>query len=555
MAKKNNKKGNVKTQNKKNTQNRKAESGSQQQYNKREHMRAAANDPKMYVNRVMGSTNDFSWYNKNPGLIQDATKISFFNQLGAKIKSFGNKDDNSVTVPGIMTFPTVTGPGTSLNSTSGASLAGLSCYDAIRRELNKPNPDYEAQDVMMYILACDDIFAQYINILRAFGIAHTWSADNLYTPKAYLKAIYGWSTSDFMEFITNEANYRAEINLLLTKAASFLFYPADFSITDRHSWLFGNIFMDHDSLKSQVYAFTKHNSWEFTEVMSAKGTALRYVPNKEQNSMSIMINEFDKCIEALRSSDLVRSLVADMRQSFGDSNLLQMGRIDEAYAITPTYDTNALMQIENLDVNFAWDGIENDHLETIHVTQDVDKNILIWAPFLEESYDEGFNQLMEQDRVLNVHTEITDPEVIAESTRLMTPWIPRTLKTGTEVIQGFTPMIASDIVVGAFYYSDPSGVSEPRQLRTLVRNSTNVDVLRDWIQKDLFAWCAFDWAPKLYYITNATASEPEKVEPIFEWDHYTVIGAKDNNSVLQRLNIACNLSMWSIPKWGTFKVQ
>lgn len=511
-------------------------------------------DPKMYVNRVMGSSNDFSWYDKNPGLIGDAAKISWFNQLGAKVGTYGTSTSPDYVVPGIMVFDTITGPGLSTASTSGASMAGLGLYDAIRRNLNKPNPEYETQDSNMYILAADDLFAQFTDMLRAFGIVHTWSGDNLYTPKAYMKAIYGWTTSDFDSFVSNEANYRATFNQLVYKASSFLFYPANFSITDRHAWLFGNLFVDHDSNKAQVYAFRKENTWLFNETLSQKGTALEYIRNPEKRTMDIMLSQFDQCIEALRNSTLVRSLIADMRQAFGDKNILQMSRIDETYSITPTYDPIALMQIENMDVNFGFKSIYEGYAETLNVTQDVNKNILIWEPFLEAESDTAFELIAAQDKVINIHTEDTSEKMVTEATRLMVPILPTVYYPNpTSPITGWTFGIAADMVIDAKYMNDPTGESDIKQMRTLVRSTASLATLQDWVQNDLATWMAFDWAPKLWYSYTPTSGEA-KVLPLLEWDHYTVIGSGDYSSVLQRLNVACNLSMWSIPEWNVFSV-
>lgn len=544
--------GNSKKQNSTNRQYEKRTANAEKRLNRDANLRAdESQNPKNYVNRVMNSSNDFSWYNNVPGIIGDATHISWFNQLGAKVAPFGTQD-TEFRVPGIMVFDTVTSPGLSKTATSGASLAGLQMYDAIRRSLNKPNPDYEAQDTLMVMLACDDIYAQYINILRAFGIVHTYSGDNLYTPQTLMAALYGWTQADFMEFLENEANYRAYFNTLIYKASSFIFYPKDFSITDRHAWLFGKLFKDHDDTdKYQLYAFRKHNNWILNETMSEEGTALEYKPvdlSAGGANVNAMLQQFDDCIEALRSSTLVRQLFADMRQAFGDTTSLMMGRVDETFYITPDYDMNALMQIENMDINFVWDDlVGNDSNGTYHVKQDVDKNILIWAPFLPLDLDPEFNQLALLDRIVNTHTQDESSETVAEATRLMVPWIEDV--QGGEA--GLIPVVTADFVCNAYYYNNPD-VPVEHKLRTLIRSTTSLATYKDWCSKDLVNWSMFDWAPKMFFADIATG-QATKFQPILECDHYTVIGAGDNNSVLQRLNTACNLSMWAIPEWGTWK--
>lgn len=506
------------------------------------------NDPRNYVNRVMNSTNDFGWYNKVPGIIGDATKISWFNQLGAQVTPFGD-GLKAFRVPGVMVFDAVTCPGLSVDSTSGASLAGNQLFDAIRRALNKPNPDYEGQDALMVMLACDDLYCQYVNLLRAFGILHTFSGDNLYTPTALLKAFYGFSPVEYKDFVENEANYRAQFNQLIYKASSFIFYPKDFAITDRHAWLFGNLFKDHDDTeKYQIYGFRKYNDWFFSETISTEGTALEYKKIQYRtNTVADMLSRFNKSIEALRNSTLVRTLFADMRQAFGDTTTLQMARVDELFTIVPGYDTHALMQIENMDVNFGWTQIESDFLETCSVYQDVNKNTLVWAPFLQAGTDPAFEAYSTLDRILNTHTQDESDEIVAEATRLMTPWIPYEYNGDS----GYTINASADFVVGVEFINNPD-IPDLHTLRTFVRNTASGDVLRNWVWNDLLNWCAFDWAPKIM-LSKEDENHHFTFQPVLEYDHYTVIGANDYNSVLSRLNTACNISMWSIPEWGSWK--
>lgn len=511
----------------------------------------------MYVNKAAGRENDASWYNQIPTLVDNAANISWFNQLGAQPDlntqlgpRYVEGEDNLVvgllgfnSLPGIMAFDTVLTPGTTSSAKDPMNIASINLYEYVRKALNKPNPDYEAQDLTIMNYCIMTIYAHYANILRAFGITGNWDMENLYTPLSLMRMAYGWKKDDYDEFISNRANYLSRFNQLIYKA-SFLFLPTSFKLMDRYAWLFSNIFRDHHRAKGQYYIHSMYGSYYWDESDPSVGSKAKYFSVGEtgdaggrRQTMKNMLDTFDDLIERLRNSSSVRIMQSDMRKAFEDKQAWSLAYADDMYTVPIVDSDEVLMQIENLTYLNKWDAYRDKD-----IVQNVEENGLIYAPYNPDDASVELYKVV--NPAINIHMDNASKDDIMVATRQKLGGV---IRSDNHV----APFLPSDFVVKGRVLYAPADTNETPQV-SYVNEIINADGPSFDDIRYLGLGQSFDWAPGT--ILASTGFEPgvgpEVVIEGFttEWDNYTVIGT----DVLNRLHTVALLSMWHIGEFGAW---
>lgn len=492
--------------------------------------------------------NEPSWYNRESRLIADATKISMANQLGRVVKMGGSNiadSANSVpadfVVPGVMAFKMVNTPGIARDANDGVNLAAAMLFQKIRKNISTV-ANYSSADVMLYALGIDNIYSQYANLTRCFGMLNAYSAFNLYAPRSVIRAAYGFSDAEIDKIMANINDYRARFNNLIFKAST-LYLPTDFSIVQRHAWLYSNYFMDTIGTKSQIYVHRMMGIHKLNETFSKQGTALEYI--ESATTLSELLDQFATCIEVYRSSDSMMRIAADMRRAFETSNAWSLAYVDETYIIVPMpVDQHIRSQLHNMDIypTPAYNKIKqyavtpNDSTAgTFHIGQDVNSNIIVFNPILRTSDTEWHNdgaQLFAPtwcNKLLDFHgTEVTSDDIL-EATR--NTWRTTVAKSGSDYSITIEAC-GADLCVGVDICSlNPvSGVLDYVSLESNLSWPSAVPTTLVKLE-------AFDGAPYIWYQQDTGAV------PFCEFDNYTVV----DKNVITTINNVVMTSMWSVP--------
>nr|AVX53507.1 putative capsid [Marmot picobirnavirus] len=530
-------------------------------------------------------SNDPMWYMSLKDLVVPATRVSFATQVGAKIpnllvSSVNNTPNEGVfinsttgeSVPGIAVLHMINSPGIATSSTSGVNIAASALFTSIRKDLATTAP-YAAADVLAYALGLDSIYSYYAHLVRLFGTLNVYSGYNLFTPRTFLSAVYGMSSEAIDDFLNNQANYRSKFNSLIYKASK-IYYPYDFSITKRHTWLYTNYWFDAPNLKAQVYAYKPDFVYILDETYSEQGTALRPVP--VPTTVSEMLNLFNEMIEVYRNSDSMLKIQADMERAFGGRlSSWALETIPEIYAVVPAYSQDALEQLTNTEILPLNDIIHqafqnyasNDNYKTIYnsfcITQSVSKNIMLYQPTIPpyESTDpdttgslEYFNdykQLLFNNKLLNLITGDSSPERIVEITRCKPTWTVD--NSGNAVMTG----CGADICIGGSIYTLSGDNSNRTTLAYPVRSNLiggflDEDGVKKYVTsaKQFTLINAFDWFPTMF-----TATPNEEDDSKFELLISTDISnyAVADNNMMEQLHSVVNTSVWDVPAWGNSK--
>lgn len=491
-----------------------------------------------------GKSNDPAWYNKQNQLVKDVTSIPFAYQLGktvsVDIDSQGNQADFDI--PGVMAISTIPIPGVAQSASDGVNIAATGLFQFVRKNLST-YANYAPADIMMCVLGIDNIYALYSHIKRAFGMVNLYSSVNLYYNKRLFKTIYNFNSAAYDEFVKNLNAYRGRFNNLIYKASA-LYLPTDFTITARHAWEYTNLFIDGDSVKSQLYAYTPAAIYMLDETVSDQGTALRPVPLNNHAigdsdigcSMETLLTYFDQAIEAYRSSDSMNMIQADMRRAFEGRQYYGLTYLDENYMVLPVQSREVMSQIENTKIFPSPSVTANDAVgKSWYITQSVNHNIIEFVP--------SWNQNQMPDEVLhgftgglilNFHWDNPSQDDILVATRNL----------GTVLVNGNVRQLRTcgvDVVVGC----DVLVGDEQFQLTSGALMQTGKP--RDQLAFLLYAWSSFDWAP-IIWLNAGKSADTERLLPLCDFDNFTVI----NPDLLGRMNDNILMNMWSIPQLGMF---
>lgn len=503
----------------------------------------------------VGTNNDPQWYMKNPRLIADAAKVPFGYQLGSKLNIGDLGLDNNYwssedyRLPGIMALDMISIPGVATDADDGVNLAATGLFQYIRKNLSTYS-QYAAADVMMYVLAVQEIYAQYANIQRCFGIANTYSATNLYYPKRLLKAGYDFSNAAFNTLINGMNDYRAQFNNLIYKASS-IYLPTDFSMTKRMAWLYSNYWIDSASYKGQLYIHRMAYTHIIDETSSEQGTMLVTIPMG--GTMQLMLNGFSQSIERIRNSDSMLKIAADMRRAFEGHQVWRLAYQDENYMVLPAYSPEVLSQIHNMSITSPIsDNISTGDLASWNVTQDVDKNIVLCKPRWTDVDDPAMRYDFvncDSTKMLDFNHDAVTTEELVEATRnqvQVTGWI--TEEGG--YVRNYLTSSGADVCLSA-------------RIIQMTENDANVEYSYNgvWIGSDatsdpayaatpvmnMAMYAMFDWAP-IMYLCYPRVNSFAYVVPFASLNNYSKISS-DNLAQLNR-NVLC--SMWSIPELGEY---
>lgn len=503
---------------------------------------------------LINETNSPLWYNKNARLIADATKVPFGYILGQMLHMSMNphaipSDAEPVKftdkpVFGICTLHTIPGIGIARDANDGVNIATSGIYQYVRKNLST-YAQYAPADIMMYVLGIDSIITQYANIVRMFALLNTYSAGNLYIGADMLKTAYGLSADEIMVFNSEQNNLRAYVNNLVQKAAT-LYMPIDFTLTQRHAWLYSNYFRDADINKSQFYIHALPGYHILDEKSSKEGTMLKYVEfdDTEGNRVASIISGFANSIEQYRNSDSMMKIAADMRRAFEGHGSWSFSAIPENMTMLPTYSEDVLMQIHNtewLDENWQANPGAFD------ITQSVNKNIVLAHPnfqFVGEANRAGvvLATLGSEQKLLNtMYDEVTSDDIL-EMTRGK---IYGEFDTATKTLDLISTGV--DLCVGVdYYYHQLSRAAEPAHM-TVDLGGSELDT--NYVATVLSGYSTFDWAPQQWVATDSQGVGGFSVLwPLFDVQNYAYM----TNDNLKMLNSNILMSMFEVPELGEY---
>lgn len=496
------------------------------------------------------ASNDAAWYALSPRLLENAASISWHRPTGSAIGGKNVKFNHDLTpysLPGVITLNVRTCPGVSTDGNSALNTASRNLYTFVRHA-NSGHSNYNSPDLMLYLLAVDQVYAFICNAQRLYGIMNVFAQENRYYPKHIVRAL-GF---DYDDMLSNLANFKFWINSFVLKAGS-LCVPGGFSVYLRHSFMFQNVYMDEPSAKAQSYAFVPEGFYVYDETTNPQGGQLTW-SELSGTGTPITFNALrafgDSLLNPLLESEDLAIMGGDILKAYGVDALYKTSTIPDDYVTVPVHDVEVLDQIHNCIII-----PKHYNVTDMDITQNVNLNCLLYNPTLEDLLNERVvnseNVLCSSPTVTLYHDDITPGDTMV-CTRLMP-----TLKpiSGQDYKYHFES-VGSEFIHGAdFWWLHTDGTVVRRDLnpdqhvKLPVSGVINGVALHDFLMK-ITALVQFKYAPRMfitYFYETSSGWVKTWFQPIWDVANWSNI----DPYVAKNMDDTALLSMFNVPLMGS----
>lgn len=429
--------------------------------------------------------NDPSWYEVSPELTKAAASLPFSYFPGSKLPNTplsGGQFGYSA-VPGVMEVRYVPAIGRSDDLLSAPNVAARAIYSWVRHQ-NSGSKNYEAVDLMLYILAMESIYVQINEAKRIYGVAMRYDVANRNIPDLILDAL-GVDSTDVRQ---NLAQFRYGINLAVAKISA-LCVPQAFDIFKRHAIISSTVLTDADSSRAQFYAWVSAGYYVFQPKTSTTGGMLKYTTyDFTRRTVKTILDQINEALDALLTDEDINVMSGDILKAYGRENLYSIPELAENYTAELYYDEGMLQQIENAICL---------QCQNLDVTQK-DGAILFQPQYVSSNpFFHTAVEVLATYTVLNSHKNNPTPEDIIEFSRGQSAVFKNAsnkwdVYCASELIQDFR--------IHSFAYHDDGTVDKNAlSFESILMMDTALDAsqLPELIQK-WAVWSNFDWAPILY---------------------------------------------------------
>lgn len=289
--------------------------------------------------KMESKDNDVSWWTHYPQLVRDAGSLPMAYALGVE---YTLGEGASGTIPGIMALTFIPTYGIAKDATAPINICAKNLYSFVRHA-NSGSKNYDAPDLMMYLMAMDSAFAFHAFLRRVYGVARQFAPTNRYYSEGLLRAM-GFDADDVYQ---NLAQLRYLVNLMAVKLGSMC-VPANMDIFARHSWMSEGLYLDSDTEKAQTYMFVPEGFWKLNNTAES-GTQLDYLPLPTDFDLKVedMYNIFQQLVSPILWDEDMNIMSGDILKAYGDKGVLKLFEIPENYAVYPAYSQEVLSEIEN----------------------------------------------------------------------------------------------------------------------------------------------------------------------------------------------------------------
>lgn len=367
--------------------------------------------------------NDWSFYAASDEIAKGIASIPF-NYLGGTKFPLGEAEFQKP-LPCVLTIPYVNSIGVTSKGTEGVNMAAAQLYTFIRHA-NSGAKNYEAADVMMYVIGMRDIYAQYFTIRKAIGLCSSFNFFNHNLPDMILKGM-GVDPADLRDHL---AQYRTAVNLLAKKINSFA-VPKYFKVFDRTAFINSYLFTDSSSIRGQFYNFVPAGYYTWSPKTSEKGTELVFSPHQWEEGglkysmvekpLSTYITSLTAQLDALFLDTDALTMSGDILKAFPNAELYSINQIPDDYQTSFVMDEDILAQIENMrSIPLGSFGFIASSMKYDLNIKQADQLIVYTPKFTFSSNVKNAVHISEVPQVLiNSHKDEPDYKDVLEWTRLV----------------------------------------------------------------------------------------------------------------------------------------
>lgn len=514
------------------------------------------------VRKDLKFKNDWKWYAISEEIAKDLASLPYNVMAGVgfveSAKMFN--PSNNLVVPiqsnpklfeeSVCTIDYVNTPGYAEERTSGINMAATLLYTAVRRA-NSGARNYEAADLMIYILAMREIYAEVSECRRVLGLAGLYDIENHYLPDMLLTA----AGIDSVDLRQNLANYRGRLNLLIAKINAFA-VPDYFSAFNRSAYIAETVYADSESIRGQFYMFRRAYYYVFSATASSAGSTLvsKAVPTVTRKDVVVTetfatkLSRLEEMLNALFLDDDMNTMSGDILKAFTASHMYSVTEVPTNFILQPIKDEDILAQIENSHSIYSWgvglNGEGEEFINDLDVTQI--NQLIKFTPTIAITVDEDEIKYVNLAKYyFNSHKDNPDFKDNLEWSRLISlvPYGNNSVAAGLKV-----QCVGLELVLNyrLFNYQANPATEVVSVVTSIFGNEINVSVTTSGanISVNLLALLArleqFDWHPMVYVVMYNLASLNVKVAG--DLKKFTVI---DDIAVTPLHDAAVTSCFWS----------
>lgn len=503
------------------------------------------------------SDNDPSWYTPSNTLLSNVasfqTDLKIGKPIEMKFMGDGSMFDTIKRVPqwtpGILAFRVIPYTYSEGSATDPINLCASALYTAMQVNSSR-NPQYQANDLMLYLMAVSSAYSCLAWGERAYGtVTDNYEMLNDYTPGA-LTFAQGFNYENVRK---NLANFRTAINTFAYQLGSF-YLPRDINYVARQVFLYETVYMDANTPKSQYYLYKPAAFLRWVEGTTEGGVAVpTYLEGTTERLENVSVEQWIELMESLvnplRQSDDIRLMASDLIKAFGLSSSYQLTPIADTFNIKPVYNQEVLMQFENAYIMPPLSHTEGVLDLTLRYTQNTELNrdtitsVLEYSTpidsasgatwsgedMIQNAFNATANAITPNEVLLNYHVDNPTPEQIMVSSRLSCiPWngVNATLDTTNKKakLSGFSRS-GTELIAGAQMFYDSreqrgSGLTGYRYFNIstsmfrYVGNTADAESEFANIFNLLGILDAWDWHPKVNFaiVAHKEGNNPHHLE-------------------------------------------
>lgn len=471
--------------------------------------------------------NDWTFYAINEQIAKDLGSFPYNNLSGVPVNIKHSVGKDSVwNGQSVAVIDYINAQLSDAQNSDGIRQAANQLYQFIRHK-NSGARNYEPADCMMLVLAMRDIYGEFAECKRIIGLARLFNFENRNLPQTMMTAL----GVDYQDLIANQANYRGQLNILASRINSIAI-PKYFKAFERQDFIASNVFMDSSSMRGQFYIYRKAGDYLWEPTASETGTQLTFTAKTYALTpgatvkFSTRLDRLATMIAAVTTDTDANTIAGDILAAFRDSEIYQLGTIDENYICQPFMDEDALAQIENSFTlnayysNTQGGGINKTLLNlgsTANVTQQ--NGMLFWQPIV--NVGAGVATTVVRNSVLfNSHKDDPDYRDNLEWTRLIVDAAVN-LSGGISVLS-----CGLELPLGIRVYDN----TKPDDVVEIYPNITTSGATISSALQQAFALAQFDWHPAQYfYIASANKTITLVDIKKYTWlDHTTINATHDS---------------------------
>lgn len=352
---------------------------------------------------VLAGINDLSWYTRYPSLSTTTANFPYpyrpgmdFNLGSADINVDGTvvSDINiQCKLPGVLRINWSPSVGYSKVATDPASNVGKEVYARVRAAFSGAL-DADAPDFVMYLMSLDSIFSYIAWLKRVYRTLSSWSPDNYTTPD-WLMIAYGFQDTAISNLRRDKTLLLNRINELCLQTGKFK-CPAVMDIFNRHYWMSDNVYLDSNSVASQMYVFNPTGFYTLNpnakipndSTNTAAGLKFVSLPNfntstNSADPVSVLYNYGLAMITALDEWDDGYTISGYLKRAYDGVPSFSVSLLDGGELLSPMYVEEVLTQIENARSFINYQRMAStDALDVRNVYQNPLNNAVISQPLM-----------------------------------------------------------------------------------------------------------------------------------------------------------------------------